>query len=169
MVGWLWTWKSVCEEEFSSICRPFFPQTFFWTFLKFLKEDHSFGTYLNFSGKLTFLTFSYPPVRHTYVRIPGVFWEHLAHVLNKWSQEAFHITSSQGYFFIACCPFLLIIASVSSCFLKSSGFTDINPIQDGGRRKVLPYHFYPVTSTNVRFSPENLLLTFSFNPFDTLE
>ena len=43
----------------------------------------------------------------------------------------------------------------------------VNPIQDGGGRvKKTPTSFFPVTSTNVRFDPQNFL-TFSFNPFVT--
>ena len=45
---------------------------------------------------------------------------------------------------------------------------NINPIQDGGTKKALPTSFSPVTSTNVRISPQNFL-TFSFNPFDRQE
>ena len=45
----------------------------------------------------------------------------------------------------------------------------VNPIQDrGGRGHKGPHtSFFPVTSTNVRVSPQNFL-TFSFNPFATL-
>ena len=48
----------------------------------------------------------------------------------------------------------------------------INPIQDRrwggeGHRKEPPTSFFPVTSTIVEISPQNLL-TFSFNPFGTL-
>ena len=41
---------------------------------------------------------------------------------------------------------------------------DLNPIQEGEGQKAPPTSFSPVTSTNVRISPENFL-TFSFNPF----
>ena len=41
---------------------------------------------------------------------------------------------------------------------------DLNPIQDGEGQKAPPTSFSPVTSTNVRISPQNFL-TFSFNPF----
>ena len=37
----------------------------------------------------------------------------------------------------------------------------------GGGARRLPYQFFPVTSTNVKTSPQNFL-TFSFNPFGTL-
>ena len=43
-----------------------------------------------------------------------------------------------------------------------------NPIQDGrGGPKRPPASFCHITSTNVRFSPQNFL-TFSFNPFAIL-
>ena len=42
----------------------------------------------------------------------------------------------------------------------------LNPIEDGGQ-KGPPTSFPPVTSTNVRISPQNFL-TFSLNPFATL-
>ena len=46
-----------------------------------------------------------------------------------------------------------------------------SPIQDGGEgggvQKVPPTRFSPVTSTNVRISPQNLL-TFNLDPFDRL-
>ena len=45
-----------------------------------------------------------------------------------------------------------------------------NPIQDGcgrGGKKPPPTRFSPVTSTNVRISPQNLL-TFNLDPFDRL-
>ena len=38
----------------------------------------------------------------------------------------------------------------------------------GGGKKASPTSFSPVTSTNVRVSPQDFL-TFSFNPFDRLE
>ena len=44
---------------------------------------------------------------------------------------------------------------------------NINPIQDGGDKKAPPTSFPPVTSTNIRISPQNFL-TFSFNLFATL-
>ena len=50
---------------------------------------------------------------------------------------------------------------------KSSMF---NPIQDGrggGGAKRPPTSFSPVTSTNIGISPQNIL-SFSFDPFDTL-
>ena len=43
----------------------------------------------------------------------------------------------------------------------------INPIQDGGGKKMPPTSFSPVTSTNVGTSPKNFM-TFSFNLFATL-
>ena len=49
-------------------------------------------------------------------------------------------------------------------------FWAFNPIQDGGGEecaKEPPDSFFPVTSTNVRISPQNFL-TFSFNPFENL-
>ena len=54
-------------------------------------------------------------------------------------------------------------------------FHSFNPIQDGegetegggGCKKTPSTSFSPVTSTNVRISPQNFL-TFSFNPFPTL-
>ena len=43
----------------------------------------------------------------------------------------------------------------------------VNPIEDGGEKRLPPTSFSPVTSTNVGFGPQNFL-TFSFNPFATL-
>ena len=45
----------------------------------------------------------------------------------------------------------------------------LNPIQDGGGQKAPPppTSLFPVTSTNVRISPQNVLIV-SFNPFATL-
>ena len=46
----------------------------------------------------------------------------------------------------------------------------VNPIQDGVEgvvKRSPPTSFFPVTSTNVGFGPQNFL-TFSFNPFATL-
>ena len=45
----------------------------------------------------------------------------------------------------------------------------VNPIQDkgGGRKKVTPATFFPVTSTDVGLS-QHKFLTFSFNLFATL-
>ena len=43
----------------------------------------------------------------------------------------------------------------------------INPIDDGDGPKRTPTLFYPVAPTNVRISPQNVLV-FSFNIFATL-
>ena len=43
----------------------------------------------------------------------------------------------------------------------------VNPIQDVGVKKATRTRFSPVTSTNVRISPQNFL-TLRFNPFATL-
>ena len=54
-----------------------------------------------------------------------------------------------------------------SALEKRSSF---NPIQDGmggGGQKCPPTSFSPITSTNVRFGPQNIL-NFSFNSFATL-
>ena len=51
--------------------------------------------------------------------------------------------------------------------MKFEAEKPINPIQDGGGKKMLPTSFPPVTSTSVGISPKNFL-TFSFNIFATL-
>ena len=51
--------------------------------------------------------------------------------------------------------------------MKFEAEKPINPIQDGGGKKMPPTSFPPVTSTNVGISPKNFL-TFCFNFFATL-
>ena len=50
---------------------------------------------------------------------------------------------------------------------KSSMFNPIQDGREGGGAKRPPTSFSPVTSTNIGISPQNIL-SFSFDPFDTL-
>ena len=51
--------------------------------------------------------------------------------------------------------------------IRSKSFHSFNPIQDEETKNVSPTIFLPVTSTNVRIIPKNIL-SFSFKPFSTL-
>ena len=62
------------------------------------------------------------------------------------------------------------MTSKFSYSLKCANISPVfNPIQDGGggQKAPPPIGFSPVTSTNVKISPQNFL-NFSFNPFDRL-
>ena len=62
---------------------------------------------------------------------------------------------------------LFQITQACTYIMKFEAEKPINPIQDGGGKKMLPTSFPLVTSTSVGISPKNFL-TFSFNIFATL-
>ena len=85
-------------------------------------------------------------------------------IVHKFVETKTHSKYLIGYSNKSIRPLVLIISKMRG-YVKTFEF---NPIQDGGGQKApLPYQFSPLSSANVRISPQNLLV-FSFNPFDRL-